>query len=77
MRGALHRFWQQLKPVFHAIGRVQSALVLSLVYALFWVPAGLMTRLLADWLHWREPKHSNWVARAQRINEPSHVHEPF
>ncbi len=77
MPGLVRSLWQRLKRILQTIGRVQSALALSLVYGAFWVPVGLVTRLLTDWLHWRQPQRSNWVARARRLNEPSHVHEPF
>lgn len=59
------------------IGQFQSALLLSALYLVCWVPAGLLTRLFADWLRWRAPDRSSWWPRDPRVNHPSHVNEPF
>ena len=71
------RLGQTLKRLFHAIGRLQSAIVFSVFYALCWVPVGLVTRLVADWLRFREPGDSNWSPRATRVNDPRHITDPF
>ena len=53
------------------------ALLLTLIYFLVWVPAGLLSRLLADWLRLRPPAKTNWQARPDRVNRPETLREPF
>ena len=53
------------------------ALLLTLIYFLVWVPAGLLSRLLADWLRRRPPVKTNWQARPERVNRPETLREPF
>ena len=69
--------WPRIKRGLRRIGQVQAALLLSLIYVLIWVPAGLVTKAAVDWLRWRAPSRSNWWPRAERINTPTHVHESF
>ena len=69
--------WYRIQTVLKVVGRIQSAVLLSVFYALFWVPVGLVSRLCVDWLHRRVPKHSNWHARSDRINDPRHTRDPF
>ena len=71
------RLWHRIQAVLKVVGRIQSAVLLSVFYALFWVPVGLVSRLCVDWLHWRAPNHSNWYARPDRINDPRHTRDPF
>jgi hypothetical protein len=68
-----HRPWQGIRAVLTAIGRVQMTILFWAAYLLIWMPAGLLTRLFADWLHRRQPAESNWWARPARLNDPSHV----
>lgn len=68
------------RPIIRAlrrIGRFQSSLLLTLVYGLVWLPVGLVARLAADWLHRRPPRDSCWSARAERLNRPEHLRDPF
>ena len=65
------------KGILRRIGQFQSALLLSLLYLLLWVPVGLLCRVFSDWLHLRTPQRTNWWARPARVNDPAHVREPF
>ncbi len=69
--------WESLRSFLHRIGKFQSALLLSLLYLVCWVPVGLVSRVAADWLHHRMPGRSNWWPRDRRVNQPAHVKEPF
>jgi hypothetical protein len=73
----LKRIGAVLQPILHRVGQFQAAVVLSLIYLVCWVPVGLLSRGLADWLRWRAPARSNWWPRPARVNEPAHVREPF
>lgn len=59
------------------IGKFQSTLFLTLLYFLLWLPAGMLARLGADWLHVKAPRQTHWWPRADRLNQPAHVHDPF
>lgn len=77
MGEARTHWWQPITRLLAFVGRCQSAFLLYLVYLVCWIPVGLLTRMLADWLHWRAPVRSNWWLRAPRMNDPSHVKDPF
>ncbi len=54
-----------------------SLVLLTLLYLLVWFPAGLLSRLLADWLRLRPPLGTNWQPRPDRVNRPETLREPF
>jgi len=66
-----------LQRVLHRVGQFQAAVLLSLIYLVCWVPVGMLSRLRADWLRRRAPAGSAWRPRAERINQPDHVHQSF
>lgn len=51
--------------------------LLTLFYLLVWLPAGFLSRLLADWLRLRPPLTTNWQPRQERVNRPETLREPF
>lgn len=57
--------------------RRAPAVLFSAVYLLIWLPAGLLSRLLADWLRLHAPAGTNWQPRSQRVNDPKTLREPF
>ena len=70
--------WRQRGArLLRRLGHAQSTLLLTLVYGLCWLPAGLVTQLAADWLRRRAPRSTNWYPRATRLNDPTHVHQQF
>ncbi|MBI3333297.1 MAG: hypothetical protein HYZ93_04325 [Candidatus Omnitrophica bacterium] len=66
-----------VRRFFRRLGELQAALLLSLLYLLLWIPAGLLSRLLADWLRRRPPSGSSWWPRRPRVNDPAHLRDPF
>ena len=67
-----------LKGLLRRIGAWQSALLLSVMYVVAWIPVGWATILLgADWFRRRAPAGSAWRPRDPRVNDPRHVTEPF
>ena len=67
----------RLQAVVRAVGACQASLLWLILYVALWMPVGAVTRILADWLHRRAPARSQWWPRSARINEPSHLREPF
>ena len=59
------------------IGKFQSTLILVVIYAALWLPAGILSRLLADWLQRRPRPGSGWVPRPGRLKNPAHLRDPF
>ncbi len=66
-----------IRRFLRKLGRLQGALLLSLLYLLIWLPVGLLSRCMADWLRRRKPPGSAWLPRPARLNEPSHAKDPF
>ncbi|OGX38574.1 MAG: hypothetical protein A3C53_04315 [Omnitrophica WOR_2 bacterium RIFCSPHIGHO2_02_FULL_68_15] len=67
-----------LTRLLRRLGAGPSGLLLSAVYLVVWVPAGLAARVLgADWLRRRSPRASNWSPRDVRVNAPRHLTELF
>ena len=75
--GPGRRLWERVRAALLRVGRFQSALLLSLIYLVLWLPVGLLTRLLADWLRRRPPEGSAWQPRDPRLNGRKHAREPF
>ncbi len=67
----------KVKQLLARMGQVQSALLFGLFYLILWVPAGLVSRLAADWLCRRRPARTAWWRRSIRVNDPAHLREPF
>lgn len=65
------------KRLLHRMGQIQSALLLSLLYAILWLPVGLLSRLMADWLRRKPPKRTAWLPRSERVNRPETLREAF
>ena len=70
----LKHLWQTWKRLAHRIGNFQARLLLTLLYAVFLLPFGLMVRLFADplrikrrpaeWLeHPESPASLEWAGR--------------
>ncbi len=57
--------------------KLQLLVLLTLIYFLVWFPAGLLSRLLADWLRLRPPAKTNWQARPDRVNWPETLRQPL
>ena len=70
-------WWSSIKRLLARIGHFQSLVLLTLLYLVVWLPAGLCSRLLADWLRLRAPAGTNWQPRAERINQPETMRDPF
>lgn len=66
-----------LKRLLTRIGHVQSLIVLTVVYVVLWLPAGLVSQLAADWLRKKAPSDTHWRARDERVNRPETLREPF
>ena len=75
--GLARRVGASLRQLLHRIGQFQAAVLLSFIYLVCWVPVGMLSRLMADWLRRRAPAGSTWQPRAERINHPDHVHQSF
>ncbi len=54
--------WERWKKIAHAIGVVQTRILMILFFFLVVFPLGLVMRLTGDPLHLKEPKGSNWTA---------------
>lgn len=66
-----------LKRLRIRIGRFPSLFLLTVFYLVIWLPAGLFSKLLADWLRLRPPAESNWKLRSERVNRPETMRDPF
>ena len=53
------------------------AVISTLLYVILWLPAGLLSMLVADWLKRRPPEKSNWQPRSTRVNQSESLREPF
>lgn len=56
------RAWARWRQAAHAVGVVQTRLLMLLVYLVVVVPTGLLARLARDPLHIRPPAQGNWTA---------------
>lgn len=72
MKGA----WN-LRFVLRRLASAPSALLWVVLYAVLWVPTGLVSRLAADWLRRSRPRATQWRARESRLNDPRHLLEGF
>lgn len=65
------------KRLLHRMGQIQSAILFSLLYAILWLPVGLLSRLMADWLRRKPPQRTAWLPRSERVNRPGTLREAF
>ena len=73
--GPLARAWGRLG---HALGWFNSRVLLTLMFALVFVPVGLVARLSgSDPLGRRRPKGSHWLPYGERFRDPKHYEHPF
>ena len=69
--------WGRWAPILRRIAEMQSAILLTVLYALLWVPIGALSFLFEDWLHRRPHSGTAWLKRTPRLNRPDHLKEPF
>ena len=70
MKESLRALWETWKIVAHAIGKIQSRVVFSLLYIVLLGPVATVLRLVADPLRHRHPATSNWQERAAATDDP-------
>lgn len=61
--------WAHWKKVAHAVGVVQTRILMVIFYFIAVLPIGVIMRLAGDPLHLKPPKASNWTPH--RHQEPS------
>ena len=66
LRRVLAQLWNWWKPTALVIGRVQAAVLFTLLYAVFLVPVGLVFRLFADPLQLRRANPSLWTPKTRQ-----------
>jgi len=65
--GLARAAWEHWKKIAHAVGVVQTRLLMVVFYFIFVVPLGLVMRLRGDPLHLKRHPGGNWTP---------HKHEP-
>ena len=68
-RGFVRAAWEHWKKIGHAVGVVQTRILMVIFYFIVVLPIGLITRLAGDPLHLKPPPEGNWTAH--RHEEPS------
>jgi len=63
--GVLRRIYERWKRAAHAVGVVQTRVLMVLIYATVVVPTGVVMRLSRDPLHLRKPEQTNWTPARQ------------
>ncbi len=61
--------WEHWKKIGHAVGVVQTRILMVIFYFIAVLPIGLIMRLAGDPLHLKPQKDGNWTAH--RHQEPS------
>ena len=64
-RNIFRRIYDRWRRAAHAVGVVQTRVIMMLVYVTVVVPTGLLMRLSRDPLHLREPELTNFVPAHQ------------
>jgi hypothetical protein len=59
--GVWREAWGHWKKIAHAIGVVQTRMLMVILYFIIVAPLGLVMRMTADPLHLKPPKSSNWT----------------
>jgi hypothetical protein len=67
--GFLRAAWAHWKKIAHAVGVVQTRVLMVVFYFIVVLPIGLVLRSSGDPLHLKEPKGGNWTPH--RHEEPS------
>jgi len=72
----VERAWMALA---HVLGRINTTLILALLYYLVFTPIGAVRRLFSDPLDRRmgEPRPSHWTARERAPADPSRYRQQF
>ena len=60
-RGLHRRIYDRWSRAAHAVGIVQTRVIMLGIYLVVVVPTGLLMRLSRDPLHLRKPASSNWL----------------
>ena len=64
-RNIFRRIYDRWRRAAHAVGVVQTRVIMMVVYVTVVVPTGLLMRLSRDPLHLRPPAESNWTPTQQ------------
>ncbi|OFV88467.1 MAG: hypothetical protein A3J75_00260 [Acidobacteria bacterium RBG_16_68_9] len=67
--GLARRAWERWKKAAHAVGVVQTRILMVLIYVAIALPTGLLSRALRDPLHLRARTGGNWTP--SRSEKPS------
>jgi hypothetical protein len=67
--GFVRAAWAHWKKIAHAVGVVQTRVLMVIFYFIVVLPVGLVVRLSGDPLHLKAPTGGNWTAH--RHEEPS------
>src|SRR5437016_5901751 len=67
--GFVRAAWAHWKKIAHAVGVVQTRVLMVIFYFIVVLPIGLIMRLAGDPLHLKRPTGGNWSAH--RHQEPS------
>lgn len=59
-RGVHRRIYDRWRRAAHAVGIVQTRVIMMGIYLTVVVPTGVLMRLFRDPLHLRPPERSNW-----------------
>ncbi len=59
-RNIFRRFYDRWLRAAHAVGIVQTRVIMLLIYAAVVVPTGALMRLFRDPMHLRHPEQGNW-----------------
>jgi hypothetical protein len=59
-RGVFRRIYDRWRRAAHAVGVVQTRVLMFGIYVMVVVPTGILMRLSRDPLHLRRPDGSNW-----------------
>ena len=71
------RAWEGWKRIAHAIGVVQTRIVMLLFFFIFILPLGLVLRLFRDPLHLKHPEGSNWLPHRQEPHTLKSAQQQF
>ena len=64
--GFLRQAWEHWKLVAHAVGVVQTRILMVIFYFILVMPLGLMMRLRGDPLHLKPRNVGNWTPHSQQ-----------
>lgn len=69
--------WAHWKRIAHAIGVVQTRVLMVVLYFIFVLPLGLVMRLRGDPLHLQPRSQGNWTAHRHQEPNLDSVHRQF